>query len=264
MQSRPLLAVLNEDSEKIRYVKDSREFDSLINYLITLLNLKASSKEEIEDLNIQMVVIEDFIKTKFDDLTIPEVKEAFKMYLAKEFENIKVFRLLDCVVVGEILNAYKNFRNESLKIYDAKKKKLLIEQNENKMSTEEINQKMNEAVNQRYETFKAIKDIDEPIEGIFKHLIEMGKLKMPSLNTPKLQIYYNSKIELARTQILKEYQSTASEQKDVRTKIKGIIEAITNNTHNDEAKVKIEIRAKKLVLIDYFENEIKKGTDKIF
>ena len=34
--------------------------------------------------------------------------------------------------------------------------------------------------------------------------------------------------------------------------IKTIIDALINNTENQDAKAKIEIRAKKLVLIDYF------------
>lgn len=58
-------------------------------------------------------------------MTVPEIKEAFKMYVAKEFEDVKVFRVLDCVAVGEVLNAFREYRNESLRVYDNKKKKLL-------------------------------------------------------------------------------------------------------------------------------------------
>lgn len=108
----------------------------MLNYLITILNLKASTETEAKDLSIQMLVVMDFIKSKFGSLTIPEIQEAFKMYLAKEFPGVKVFRILDCVVVGEVLNAFKEFRNESLRVYD--RKKLLLIAESKQMSEEEI------------------------------------------------------------------------------------------------------------------------------
>lgn len=123
--SRPTLAILNEDHPKVKNIESKQETDELINFLVTILNIKVSSKEEELQLDKQMILIFDLIKTKFGSLTIPEIKEAFKMYVAKEFSEIKVFRMLDCISVGEVLNAYKDFRNESLRIYDSKKKKIL-------------------------------------------------------------------------------------------------------------------------------------------
>jgi hypothetical protein len=128
--SRPAMAVLCEDYPKIKSVINANEITDLMNYLLRILNIKVSSKEEQDNLDFQMPVILDFIKSKFGSLTIPEIKEAFKMYVAKEFPEIKVFRILDCVVVGEILNAYLDFRNESLRTYDAKKQLLLATQTE--------------------------------------------------------------------------------------------------------------------------------------
>lgn len=124
-QSRPSLAVLNEDFPKLRSVTDIKETDALINYLITILNIKVSSQEEADDLKIQMLVVSDFLKTKFGHLTIPEIKEAFKMYLAREFPNIKVFRILDCPSIGEVLQAYTDFRAEALRRYSQQKTNLL-------------------------------------------------------------------------------------------------------------------------------------------
>lgn len=90
-----------------------------------MMNIKVSNDTEKKDLQIQMLVVMDFIKSKFGNLTIPEIKEAFKMYVAREFPEIKVFRILDCVSVGEVLDAYKSFRNESLRVYSQKKTALL-------------------------------------------------------------------------------------------------------------------------------------------
>lgn len=137
-----MLAVLSEDYPKIRTIADSSQTDTLINYLITLLNIKVSNETEKKDLQIQMLVILDFIKSKHGGLTIPEVQEAFKMYVAREFADIKVFRMLDCVCVGEVLDAYKSFRADSLRVYSQKKSASL---NAPKESTQEDKNRIREA-----------------------------------------------------------------------------------------------------------------------
>ena len=102
-QNRPAIAVLNEDFQKLRE-SNANDLSALINYIIIILNIKVEdSKEEIQRMNQQMVMVGDFLRTKFGHLTIPEIKEAFKMYLAREFPNIKVFRILDCPSIGEVL-----------------------------------------------------------------------------------------------------------------------------------------------------------------
>ena len=75
-----------------------------------------------------MLFILDFIKDKFGDLTAEEIKQAFKMYVAKEFPDIKVFRILDSIVVGDVLNAFREYRNESLRTYSQKKQLLLTQE----------------------------------------------------------------------------------------------------------------------------------------
>lgn len=137
--SRPTLAILNEDYPKVKNIESKQEINALLNFLITILNIKSSSDEEQQQLDKQMILIFDLIKTKFGTLTVPEIKEAFKMYVSKEFAEIKVFRMLDCVVVGEILRAFIDFRNESLKVYDDKKRNLL---NQPKAMSEEQKQQL--------------------------------------------------------------------------------------------------------------------------
>lgn len=101
------------------------------------MSIKVASEEEKLQLDKQMVLIFDLIKTKFGSLTVPEIREAFKMYVVKEFPELKVFRILDCVVVADVLNAFKEFRNDSLRTYDFKKQKLLHQPQS--MSEEEKN-----------------------------------------------------------------------------------------------------------------------------
>jgi hypothetical protein len=153
--SKPTLAKLSEDFPKVRNVIVAEEIEDLMNYLIRILNIKTANKEEQDNLDFQMPLILDFIKSKFGTLTIPEIKEAFKMYVAKEFQELKVFRMLDCVAVGEVLAAYLHFRNESLRVYDSKKKKIL------------------EALPERTESQKAA-DFENLLKLVFKDLTESG------------------------------------------------------------------------------------------
>src|SRR5690606_37600139 len=46
------------------------------------------------------------------------VKQAFKMYAAKEFPELKTFRILDCISLGEELNAYVERRNQNIHVYN--------------------------------------------------------------------------------------------------------------------------------------------------
>lgn len=119
------MAILSEDYPKLREIHNNSETDALINYLLTILNIKVSNENEAKDLQIQMLVVSDFLKSKFGFLTVEEIKEAFKMFVAREFPEIKVFRILDCVAIGEVLQSYTNFRNESLRTYIDKKQVLL-------------------------------------------------------------------------------------------------------------------------------------------
>lgn len=125
MQNRPALAILNEDYPKVKNTT-ANDLSDLINYLINILNIQRPSNEDtVREMNQQMLLVGDLIRTKFGYLTIPEIKEAFKMYVSREFPQIKVFRLLDCVSIGDVLFAYTEFRSESLKIYSEKKQALL-------------------------------------------------------------------------------------------------------------------------------------------
>lgn len=250
-QSRPLLAIINEDYPKIRVVNDNSEQDGLINYLITLLNIKVSNELEKQDLQVQMLVILDFVKSKFGFLTIPEIREAFKMYVAKDFGHKEIFRQLDTIVVSDVLNKFINFRADSLRKYN-QDKQISIQSKSMEMTEEEKKQIMIVAVNKKYSEFLLNNDIEEPFNHVFKELVEVGKLKMPTAETPKMEMYYQKKLEDAKNQILREYGLKTSEDKLEINRIKAITEAIINNTDNQDAKAKIEIRAKKLVLIDYF------------
>lgn len=253
--TKPTLAKLNEDYPKIKTIQNVSEIDNLMNYMISVLNIKASNNDEVSELEKQMVLVLDLIRSKFGNLTIKEVEEAFKMYVARELD-IKVFRLLDCVSVGEILNQYTNFRNESLRVYDQKKQQ--IKNRLPEMTPEAKDEIVKAGINERFVEYKETGEIEDPTEYIFDFLHEKGIIK--NGKNPKLVQYYQDKLEQAKNQIQKEIETAMLSVDDaVRKAAKAVYEDFI-----EEGSTKVVIRAKKIVLLEYFEKQKELGKQKIF
>lgn len=227
--SRPTLAILNEDYPKVKNIESKQEINGLLNFLITILNIKVSSEEEKLQVDKQMILIFDLIKTKFGSLTVPEIKEAFKMYVAKEFPEIKVFRVLDCVAVGEVLNAFKDFRNDSLRNYDLKKQNLL--EQPKPMTDEEIKQNQEELFKNVFKDLKATGlSLDawllyDSLEA--NGLINISKEEKKQMYATQAQIHL---VELLQESNRTSYYSAKTVVEDARNKIaKGkIIGSVAN------------------------------------
>ena len=235
-------------------MKSSSEVDDLMNFMVTILNIKTTNENDIDELDKQMIMAHDFIKTKFGSLTIPEVKEAFKMYVAKEL-NIPVFRLLDCVAIGEVLNKYMDFRAEALRVYNDKKIKEMGKLPELTESAKE--QIVIDGVNRVYNDFKTENTLSENVVYIFDYLVEKGILK--GANTERLIAYYNTKIDQAKYNLIREYEKKSSEDAKERREIAENLEDIKNGT-----SPKIIIRAKRNVLTEYFTKQIELQKENIF
>lgn len=247
------MAVINEDYDKIRIISDCSETDGLINYLVTIINIKVSSDSEKKDLQVQMLVVLDFIKTKFGFLTIPEIREAFKMYVAKDFGHKEIYRTLDSIVVSDVLNCFVDFRGEKLRAYNQKKEGLLLME-KSKVDPIEVEKIMIDGVNNKYFEFLETNAISEPVEHIFKELIERRILKIPTVETPKISEYYDNILAEAKKQIESELKSeTALSKKEQAT----ISQELKNIVENNSSKA--EIRAKKLVIIDFFTKQNQLG-----
>lgn len=118
-QCRPLLAKIHEDFPKIRK-ENIQVIDGTINYLFALLNIQFKPEEKAYR-DAQTLVLSEFLTDRYGNLTLEEVKQAFKMYAAKEFPDLKTFRILDCISLGEVLTAYTEKRNKELHVYSLKK-----------------------------------------------------------------------------------------------------------------------------------------------
>lgn len=255
--SRPSLAVLNEDYPKIKNVISENEIEDLLNFIITIVNIKISTAEEGEAMDIQSGMILDLIKTKFGYLTIPEIKEAFKMYVSKSFPGIKVFRILDCVSVGEILQAFTEYRSDTLRDYSQKKQVLLHESQKKELSTEEKEKIVLNGVERAFYEYIESKEISEPSEYIFDFLVE--KKKIINNSNPAIIKYYQQKIDQATTQLEQEALNKTATNKTESRQLKEDLEAIMQG-HSP----KIIIRAKRIILKEYFEKQISLKQKNIF
>ena len=117
-QCKPLLAKLQEEYPKIKN-EPVTVIDGTINYLFALLNVQFKPEERAYR-DAQTLVLSEFLQDRFKHLTLEEVKQAFKMYASKEFPELKTFRILDCISLGEILNTYVERRNQNLHVYNQK------------------------------------------------------------------------------------------------------------------------------------------------
>lgn len=240
---------MNENYPRIRNLQSLNEVDMLLDYLLDILGIKCLDENLDEHLR-KFKFIYEFIISKFGFLTIPEIKEAFKMYVAKDFGHKDIFRTLDTIIVYDVLNCFVGFRADSLRTYNEKKNILLIEQS-NSLSESEKKQIMVDAVNNKFIEYIENKNISEPIEHIFKELVERKIIKMPTAETPKISIYYDRKLLEAKIQVERELKAVVSISKKDTIKIKEELDKIISNN-----SVKVEIRAKKLVLEDFFDKQI--------
>lgn len=252
MPNRPLLAKLNEDFPKLKTIVDTSITDSLLNYIITLLNIKVENEIQSKDLNIQMLVILDFVKDKFGFLTVEEIREAFKMYVAKELGFKEIYRNLDTIVVSDVLNAYVDFRNESLRVYEMKKQNLL--QQDKKITKEESDKMVISGINEIFKEYKNTKTIPIPNFWIFDFLVDKDKIKISN----NYANYYEGKRQIAKS-ILKEEYSAVPTKKSNREDYKKVLQKIEQND-----KSIIDLKTKELVIIDYFDKLILENKDLVF
>lgn len=181
-------------------------------------------------------------------LSFEELIKAFELERFGAYEEkTEHFQLFDCNYISQVLKKYQKWkRKNKLEMNITNEKEV------EPISEQEKSQIMIDAVNKKYSEYLNTNEVEEPFNHIFKELVEIGKIKMPTSETPKIAEYYQKKLTDAHAQILREYGLKKSVDAIERNKNKAIIDALINNTENQDAKAKIEIRAKKLVLIDYF------------
>lgn len=244
VRERPYLAVLSEDYVKCRQ-ENEQNLAGTINYLFHLINVKIEEGQE-QDRDLQTVVLMDFIRDKFGHLTTEEIKEAFKIYTSGGF-GIEVYRMLDSIIVSNVLNKYLDYRAENLRVYDNKKQVLelpIITENGKK----EI---VKQGIIRVFNEFKESKSFGtNNTEYVFDELVSYGLIKLPSEHTPKINDYYKRYEDMAKLIV-----SAEVKKKTNRSDVSKLLQEI----RQDRSKL-VELKTKELVLEQYFLQMIKDDT----
>lgn len=175
--------MLKENNEKWKTVTAEVKEDCL-DFMLEILNIKVIEDEDQDAIDRQLILVADLITRHFSNLTAEEVKEAMRMYVSKKFTDVKVFRLIDCVAIGEILTAYIEFRNQAIQPFLLKRQNLLnapIEKSE-----EEKQQIFNDFVKMVYEEVTE-KDFCDDAWYLFKQLEDNKKINIS--NEEKTELY---------------------------------------------------------------------------
>lgn len=243
--------------EKISIIKKEPTFIFLITGWIAQTSLLMQIKNPVDDFLKQDII--NMLVGYWSNLSFEEIVKAFELERFGIFkEKTEHYQLFDCNYISQVLKKYQRWKREQKTELDINPKpKIEV------MTDEEKEAILINGINQKYLDYKETKEIEEPFTHIFKDLIERKIIKMPNAQTPKLSKYYDDKITEATNQVLKESRDYFTEDKGKRQQNKTIIDSIISKIPNEDAKSLIEIRAKKLVLIDFFNKQIEENKDKI-
>lgn len=245
--------------EKLSQLKKDANFVFLIGGWITQTSALMQIKNPIDNFIKQDIV--NMLGGHWSNLSIEELIKAFELERFGAYEDkTEHYQLFDCSYIAQILKKYQKWSREKKIELNITNQKLM---EENKISESDQFEIMTNAINEKYKYFLETGKIEEPVIHIFKELIERGFIKMPNKETPKLYAYYDNKLQEAKNQIIHEYENTTEPDKFKRKELKSILASILNNDENLDAKSKIENRAKKLVLLDFFNKQKDNNIQKI-
>lgn len=216
-QCRPLLAKIHEDFPQIRK-ENIQVIDGTINYLFALLNIQFKPEEKAYR-DAQTLVLSEFLTDRYGNLTLEEVKQAFKMYAAKEFPELKTFRILDCISLGEVLTAFTERRNKELHVYSLKKLQAKQESEGFNPTENEIKQTRLKNLKLLFENLKS-KRTDYSAFIYYDFLKSKGKV-----NKDQAMLLYESEALIYQNEL----ETEALEQPNKRFSIRSVLQQIKSN-----------------------------------
>ncbi len=252
--NKPAKAFLIEtyNLKKIRDIKTDPNFVFLVAGFIIQTSLSLKIKNITTNLVRQDII--NMLSGYWSNLCFEEVIKAFEMERYGQFqEHTEHFHSFDSIYIAKVLKKYQNWKSEKKIEFNITNK---TDNQEKQLTNDEKIKIMTDAINEKYTHFVNTKQISEPFSHIFKELIERGLIKMPTAETPKLSMYFDNKLNEAKEQIESELKSKKEPDKNKRKEMQRVLDSILENNLNDNAKAKIELRAKKLVLIDFFNRQI--------
>jgi len=246
--------------QKLSEIKKDANFVFLIGGWITQTSALMQIKNPIDNLIKQDIV--NMFGGYWSNLGLEDLIKAFELERFGIFkEKTEHYQLFDSNYISQILKKYQNWKREKKIEFN------IINQNNQQvkeLTEKEKSEIMTKAINDKYNHFCTTKQILEPFTHIFTELVNRGLIKTPSTENPNLFYYYDKKLKEAKEEIEIELKSQKHTDNLKRKEVKLILESIASNQLNKSLKAKIEVRAKKTILIEFFNKQIMLNKIKIF
>lgn len=243
----------NLENKKIRDRSTEPDIKPLIGTMLIKIGTLSGIKNEID-----FMIGQDILKMIFGtyaDLTLEEICKAFELERYGSFEDkTEHFQLFNADYIAKILKKYRKWKQDMKTRHD------ITANNNKQLEAITASQKETILINgvQRvFDEYKSSKKLEDQTEYIFDFLVEKRKIKTG--NNPDIIKYYQDKIEEATQQLKQEYVTKTSVNSVDRKRIKVDLDEIIGGF-----SPKIIIKAKQIILIEFFNKQIRLGNQKIF
>ena len=239
------------NSKKIKDRKTEIDIKILIGTVLVKISVLSGIKNEIDDFNKQDIM--KMILSAYSGLTIEELYKAFELERYGKYDDkTDHFQLFNADYISKILTKYKKWK-QNMKIQHNISSTSLLPALPEKTESQ-LKEIMSEAIINKYNEYVETGEISEPSTHIFDELLDRGIIK--SANTPQISKYYLDKVEQARIEIKRELSQTKTINKTEVNNIKLELDKIKNGN-----STKVQIRAKRIVLKEFFDKQKSLGTD---
>lgn len=242
----------NLANKKIKERQTEPDIKSLIGVMFAKIGALSGIKNEIDSMIAQDIL--KMIFNTYGNLTIEEIYKAFELERYGSFEDkTPHFQMIDADYVAKILKKYIQWKHNIKIQHNISSDTLKLEA----ITDSQKEDIVKDGINHFYQQYKTDKKIEDPSEYVFDFLVQKGIIKNNS--NPKLLEYYQIQLQKAKQQLQKENVGKISSDKTERQKIKIDLQEIVAGY-----SPKIILRAKKNILAEFFEKQMKSGTEKIF
>lgn len=237
MRGKPYMAALSENVKIKDYPEEIQTANimSFITWALNLLGVKGDENKVSHH-----VAAADFVKNKLDSYTFQELKYAFLMYVSGELE-LRVLQQFNAVVCGDVMRAYKQIKNVRLSAYFQAKEAYLAELNYKEPTDEEKAKSAYLGTINCFDEYKQTGTILPGYAWIYDHVTELGLVEYTTEAKKK-------SMTLAKELLIKESKHIDPKKyKDFIAKVE------------EKNSSKVIVKAKNLLLADYFDRIIEKG-----
>lgn len=246
--------------KKIRDRKTEIDIQVLLWNMMVKISALSGLKTAITDFDKTDIL--KMLFTSFNDLTAEEIYKAFELERYGEYRMLclttketirnktKHFQLFNADYVGEILRKFKEWKRIIRTQHNIVPELPKLPE----MSESKIKETLNQGIIRRFEHYKVAKEIEEPFVHIFEELLDRDIIK--KITSERIFKYYQDKVIEAEIQIKKEIAAEPRNNFLDKNKIKEELHKIAESQSE-----KVQIRAKRIVLCEFFDKHISLNTD---